>query len=297
MIAPQPLAQPTYDCPATLNDRQVVDFCRNGFLVLPAVVPDEINRRVVDYLGAHHEHEPSGIIGQPIFVEGVLKNPQAAGAVRSLLGANFTLPNLMSNHRGPMPWPHGGGWHRDGASVYTPRLDYLQVFYYPEACTDGMGPTEVLPGSHFMRTKSTLMSHYGKIAGAVSTAGPAGTIFLTVYSIWHRRTRSTIDGKGRVRNLLKYNYWRTAEPKRDWIVDPALDFNTLDFDPPTAQLFEQFQGALAASEMFCWLCGLQNEHHRWGGQAWPIVPGARQMGMPPALQQNTRSTARSNANL
>ena len=29
----------THDCPPTLTDRQVLDFCKNGYLMLEAVVP------------------------------------------------------------------------------------------------------------------------------------------------------------------------------------------------------------------------------------------------------------------
>ena len=58
------------------------------------------------------------------------------------------------------------------------------------------------------------MRHYGNIRGTVLTAAPAGSIFLTAYSIWHRRTSSTT---GEVRNLIKYWYKRTVPPERDWI--------------------------------------------------------------------------------
>jgi hypothetical protein len=281
------------DCAPTLTDAQMIDFCRNGFLMLPGVVPEEINHRVVDYLDTvDSSYEPTPIMKQAWFTEGVLKNPQAAGAVRSLLGKDFTLPAIISNHRGQLPCPSAGGWHRDGGSLYTDALDYLQVFYLPEACTDDMGPTEVLPGSHFLRVKANMMAHYGKIAGTVSTAGPAGTIFLTIYSIWHRRTRATSGprGKSPFRNLLKYNYWRTARPCRDWIIDPKLDFNLVDFNPPTAGLFEQFQGGIAAARMFCWLCGMEDPYLFRGGQCWPVVPtvrdGVDQMGLPAALSQH-----------
>lgn len=279
------------DCAPTLTDRQVIDFCRNGFLVLPGVVPDAVNRRVVEYLDTSDtSYEPTPIMQQEWFVEGVLKNPQAAGAVRALLGKNFTLPVVVSNHRGPLPWPHPHGWHRDGGSIYTPKLETLQVFYWPEECTDAMGPTEVLPGSHFLRTKAPLMAHYGRIAGSVSCAGPAGTIFLTVYSIWHRRTRATSGpcGVSHYRNLLKYNYWRTAPPCRDWLVEPGVDFNLVSFDPPNPVAFEQFQGGIAATRMFCWLSGIEEEYVFRGGQNWPIVPtvrdGANQVGIPASLR-------------
>ena len=41
------------DVVPTLNDTQVLEFCKQGYLMLEAVVPDSINRRVSDYIAAH----------------------------------------------------------------------------------------------------------------------------------------------------------------------------------------------------------------------------------------------------
>ena len=277
------------DCPPTLTDQNVIDFCRNGYLMLPGVVPDEINRNVVEYLDKEDgTYEPTPIMEQDWFIDGVLMNSQAKGAVRSLLGRDFTLPVIISNHRGPLPYRNAQGWHRDGGSVYTPELEYLQVFYYPEECTDDMGPTVLLPGSHFMRNKAPMMAHLGSIKGSVSSAGPAGTIFLTVYSIWHRRSRATSGpvGISKYRNLLKYNYWRTQPPVRDWVTDGEINFNVIKFDPPAGQ-FEQFQGGIAAAKMFSWLCGIEDQYKKRGGQCWPIahtvLDQTNQMGVPEGL--------------
>ena len=35
----------TYDCKPTLTDTEVLEFCKNGYLMLEGVVPDEVNRR------------------------------------------------------------------------------------------------------------------------------------------------------------------------------------------------------------------------------------------------------------
>lgn len=274
-----------YDCRPTLSDEQVIDFCLNGYLLLKGVVADDINRRTAKFLETHTSYEPTEILAEDWFVEGVLKNPQAAGAVRSLLGANFKLPVVMSNHQVHAPFGAAQGWHRDGGSVYTRRLDYLQVFYYPQDTPRELGPTEVLPCSHFMQTRANYMSHYGNIRTAVSTAAPAGSVFLTVYSIWHRRTAAT--GRG-VRNLLKYNYWRTSAPKRDWVMDPAFNFSTKNFSGGAASaMFEQFREGIAAAELFTWLCGLEDQYTHLGGQCWPVLPTVRdddqQEGIPDAL--------------
>lgn len=54
----------TYTCPPTLTDSQVLDFCKNGFLILEGVVPEEINRHTVEYMARHPELEPMGILGE-----------------------------------------------------------------------------------------------------------------------------------------------------------------------------------------------------------------------------------------
>ena len=88
-----------YDCEATLTDEGVIDFCKNGFMMLEAVVPSEVNLRVTEFLDRHPRMEPDEILRETWFVDAVIKNPQAAGAVRSLLGKDFKLPMMMSNHR------------------------------------------------------------------------------------------------------------------------------------------------------------------------------------------------------
>ena len=122
------VAGQTWDCPPTLDDRQVMDFCRRGYVMLEGVVPDEVNRRTVEFLDEHDSPEPSEILEEDWFAEGVIRNPEAAGAVRSLLGRDFVLPALMANHRVECPAP-ALNWHQDGGSMLTPRVDYLQVFY------------------------------------------------------------------------------------------------------------------------------------------------------------------------
>lgn len=258
----------THDCPATLTDGEVLDFCKQGFMMFPGVVDADVNQRTLEYLQTRASPEPTEMVDLDWFREGVLLQPTVAGAVRSLLGARFALPNLMSSHRMETPAP-AQGWHRDGGSRYTRELHYLQVFYLPQACTEAMGPTEVLPGSHFLFSTSPLMGHYGAIRGAVKTAAPAGSVFLTVYSIWHRRAASRVPS---VRNLLKYNYWRTAAPVRDWRRDPHFDMATAPYhlDGPTFR--PQFRDSRDAAEMFFWLCGYGDKFATYGGQGWPM-PG------------------------
>ena len=256
----------THTCQPTLTDTQVLEFCKQGYLLLEGVVPDEINSRAVSYLERKPSHEPTEILLEDWFIDNVILNSQAAGAVRSLLGQNFGLPIIMSNHRVTCPSP-AQQWHRDGNSRHGPALNYLQVFYYPEDCSLDLGPTELLPGSHFLFSLSKNMGHYGGIRGAFRAAAPAGSIFITVYPIWHRRSAASGEG---LRNLLKYNYWRTALPQRDWIHEPEFDIATANYKLEGQTFREQFRDCNDAAEMFLWLRGQSDAFQSIGGQGWPL---------------------------
>ena len=52
----------TYRGEPTLNDTQVLEFCKKGFLMLEGVVADDINRRTLEYTDAHREIAPNGIL-------------------------------------------------------------------------------------------------------------------------------------------------------------------------------------------------------------------------------------------
>jgi len=199
-----------HDCQPTLTDRQVMEFCSRGYLALEGVVDDETNQRTVEYLNRRDDSELLGLLTEEWFAEGVLRNPRAAGAARSLLGAHFVLPHVIANHRGKCPDPEPVAWHCDGYSWHTIELKHLMMFYLPQACTPDMGPTEFVPGSHFLGGTSHLVHHYGNIVGTTKAIGAAGTVLLTEPTLWHRRSRTRTSGP--VRHLLKYHCWRQSPP-------------------------------------------------------------------------------------
>lgn len=251
----------TYDCEPTMTDTQVLDFCKKGFLMLEAVVPDEINKKTCDYCelyasgGPFKEDSvrlPDEIFELDWFADNVILNPEAIGVVRTLLGKNFQLPTFMANHRSAGPGGTGG-WHRDAGSLYGPKIDSLKVFYYPQDTPFEMGPTDLLPGSHFLFA-GDYMGHYTGIRGAFPTTAPAGSIIVCFYNIWHRKGVATAAG---IRNLMKYHYVRTVPPERDWIIEP--DFNVEQiYNMRQGHYFYAREGHRAfndAAEIFLWLSG------------------------------------------
>ena len=245
-----------HDCEATMTDTEVMEFCRKGFSIHEAVVPDEINQRVFEYADEHNGGVPHD---EDWYIENIFLNKHVVGSIRTLMGENFGF-SPCGNHRVQCPIQSTGGWHRDGGSIYGPELDCLQVFYYPQNTPLEMGPTEVVPGSHRLFALQTRMAHYGAIQGAVSTTAPAGSIFITAYHIWHRRGSSTATG---VRNLLKYWYVRNTPPKRDWVTEPGFELRST-YHAPAAHAYsrEMHRTRNDAAEMFYWLAG---EHHEYKG--------------------------------
>lgn len=243
--------------------------------MMEGVVPSEINKKTVEFCESQPENsQPIALLKEDWFETNVIKNVQVSGVVRSLLGSDFGLPNMIANHRSVCPKP-AQEWHTDGGSKYGPELDYLQVFYYPQDCTLDLGPTELLPGSHFLFAPQMAMAHYGNIKGSYKAIAPAGSIFITIYSIWHRRSISLKTG---IRNNLKYNYWRCSPPQGDWIKNPEFDINTADFslgnswDPECPTFRDQFQDSFDTAEMYSWLRGKSKQFRLKGGQGWPLPP-------------------------
>ena len=249
----------SFDCNPNLTDSQVLEFCHNGFLVLEGVVDNETNQLTCAYLNGEvpsnpsfvpegftnedldrirNSHEPSTLLLEGWFIENVLLNSQLAGALRSLLGKNVGLPVLVSKHTTECPSP-AQGWHHDADHIFGPELNFLEVFYYPQDTPEEMGPTEVVPGSHVTRTHREMEDK------GVSAAGPAGTLSIHSQSILHRKGESTATG---TRHMLKYDYWRTVSPQRDWIVEPDFDFQKAHYGHHGIARY--------IAHMFYWLCEL-----------------------------------------
>lgn len=230
----------SFDCEPTLTDSQVLEFCRAGFLIIPAAVAPDVNQQAIDYLEGRGETSPiavpegmtmddlerirstpyhTTILLERWFLEGVLLQPQLVGALRSLLGRNVGLPVVNAHHGGSQPVGPAQGWHQDADAVFGPAVNFLEVFYYPQDTPREAGPTAVLPGSHIGRRGPPAENECGVVCSC-----PAGTLVLHHQSILHRRHEITTSMP---RHMLKFNYWRSTTPVRDWVIEP-------EFDPATA---------------------------------------------------------------
>ena len=115
--------------------------------------------------------------------------------------------------------------------------------YYPQDVSDDMGPTAVLPGSHYYETHESAHEQPD-----ISLCGEAGTVTIVHYDLWHRATPNESENK---RYMLKFLFSRLDEPSApDWNSDRNDWQSVADgIDPDHPELWES---------QWDWNCGRQN---------------------------------------
>ena len=257
----------------TLTDTQVLEFCKTGILKLEGVIPQSTNQWVREFTDRDIAHNPlvaiqNKLLDEERFLREVLLHPEVSGVTRSLLGKQFQLPDWLANHRLEGPKTERP-WHIDAGSKFERTLKQLQIFYYPQEATPEMGPTLFLPGSHLVPIAREQLEHIGNLAGQMMTTAPAGSVFFTAYSIWHRQPRKRAEG---VRNLLKWDCWRTVAPQRDWILEKDFDLAGANYEFENdyfADSTRVWQSVPRVAELFLWWCGRETDFHHQGGASWP----------------------------
>ena len=237
------------DIQPSMDDSQVMEFVFAGYVIAAGVVSDELNRQC--------EALPRGglkdFVQTAEFRRGVFLNPQIAGVVRSLLGENFIVPTTAHHHL--YEGPHAGQtWHSDGLTELGYGVTHLQCYYYPQAVEIDDGPTMVLPGSQYRLVDREAIAHYRDILGQLSLTVPAGTVVLTRYGIWHKAGPKF---NSRRRGMIKFSYYRTASPTRDWLgaSQETPSYQNSQRHPYVTEV-ESYRDRRRCTRTWEWLCGV-----------------------------------------
>ena len=181
-----------------LSTRQMAEFVANGYLRFDALVPDDINGRVIDELARLNAERlvPDGMkpphsttpldecYPAPSAIGDYLRLPQVRGIIDSLVGSRPVFDHDWVHHI-----PSGGTYlqplHVDAtADSIDPTFD-IQLFWYPRAVEPGDGGTRFVPGSHLTRVRSSGLHRYHHIVGEQQVACPAGSVFVFHHGLWH----------------------------------------------------------------------------------------------------------------
>jgi hypothetical protein len=229
-----------------LSSEEMAEFVARGFLRFDALVPADINDRVLSDMRSRTSGEGSDLtVGvqhypwrstlsecfyrEPALQE-VVSLPRVAGIIESLVGPEPYYDHHAVHVRGP--GAAGGNYHGDAVIDARAAFDLL-LMYYPQRVAPGGGPTVVVPGSHLRQVNSIDIARYQNIVGQVYAECPPGTVFALHHGIWHCATRNRSED---VRYMVKFRFAPRVEQVRLW------DTGDLEDVPVRARVVELLDG-------------------------------------------------------
>jgi hypothetical protein len=218
-----------------LTDEQMRDFIRNGYVAIKTGLSREENQDIWNQTEALFEEDGNpgnNLMARIPAIRQVLDDPKVDGALSGVLGNNYFIHPHRHCHYRP-PHSEGQQIHRDSFTRRRHRTRWLLAMYYPQDTTVEMGPTGVLPGTHYFNWlvgPIGLNMRIDSTEGEVPVTVEAGTILMVHYDLWHRGMGNTTDKK---RYMMKFMFARMEEPQEpswdsqggDWVAEDDNGLN------------------------------------------------------------------------
>ena len=194
-----------------LNNQQIVDFIINGYMIIKPTFRLGFHESVLsklDALNITRDNNPGNeILGKVSELQEIWNHPEVKGTFASLLGKDFVMNPHRHCHLN-FPGTRSQIWHQDSLNFRHHKIMCALGMYYPQAVTKDMGPTALVPGTHFRNAPSDRMATYGKFKEQVLATVDAGSIVILHYDIWHAASANT--GK-KPRYMLKFLFDRKSD--------------------------------------------------------------------------------------
>ena len=190
-----------------LTDDQMRHFIVNGYVIvntdLPASFHDFIYGRTEEVF--EKEGNPgNNLLPRIPEIQTVFDDKWVIGGLISVLGEDY----YMQPHRHPhfnRPKSEGQRMHQDGGRRWSHHTRRLLVFYYPQDTPIELGPTGIVPGSHYYNTPDG-----ATVSDELPVCGKAGTVAIVNYDLWHRGMPNRTDKN---RYMMKFLFARMSEPQ------------------------------------------------------------------------------------
>ncbi len=190
-----------------LNDAQMRHFIVNGYVTLTTDLPAQFHDAIYEKTVTVFDKEGNpgnNLVPRIPEIQQVLDDPNVSGALTSLLGADYYMQPHRHPHYNP-PGSKGQGMHQDGGKRWSHHTRRLLVFYYPQDTPIELGPTGVVPMSHYFSTREG-----AEVSPEQPIVGKAGTVAFANYDLWHRAMPNSSEKK---RYMMKFLYARMSEPQ------------------------------------------------------------------------------------
>lgn len=233
--------------PPLLTTKEMALFVTRGFLRFEAIVPQDLNERVIDELSALTKdrwapdgqkkppatgtpfaecYPPPSVLGE------VLRLPRVRGIVHSLVGARAIFDHDFVHLREPRdPWQQH--LHADAIIDPSEHAFDVQLFYFPHQIGPGEGGTRFVPGTHFRRVNELEVGRYQHLLGEEHVCCPAGTVLVFHHGLWHAGQANPSDQR---RWMYKIRLNPTERQLRLW---DTTDLESMQ-NGPDDHLFAQF---------------------------------------------------------
>ncbi|MCR9104220.1 MAG: phytanoyl-CoA dioxygenase family protein [Gammaproteobacteria bacterium] len=189
-----------------LTTHEMAQFVADGFLRFDALVPADINQRVIEELRLLEAKKINLIVGlppgddgppqpasltplsqcypQPSVLGTMLNLPQVQGIIVSLVGPDPLFDHDFV-HRLPAGSEYQQHLHVD-AVIDSPDPTFdIQLFYFPQDVAPDGGGTRFVPATHLRRTRAEGVGRYQHILGEQQYSGEAGTVMVFHHGLWH----------------------------------------------------------------------------------------------------------------
>lgn len=207
-----------------LDSKQMASFVARGFLRFDALVPDELNQRVMAEMEAGGiQSQPAGTpLSQcyppPSAIGDVLRMPEIQGIIQSLVGEDPAFDHHAVHIRQPLQGK-AQGLHGDSTIDIRTHFD-VQLMYFPHDVPLEMGGTLIVPGSHFRRINESDIARYQNFVGQIPMVCRAGSILLLHHGIWHCGRQNQTD---QVRYMYKIRLNPRVRQLRLWNTDDLTE--------------------------------------------------------------------------
>lgn len=233
-----------------LTDEQMRDFIRNGYVAVKTGHPREFHQDVwnqTEALFEEHGNPGNNLMARVPAIRQILDDPAVDGALAGVLGDNYFIHPHRHCHYRP-PHSEGQQIHRDSFTRRRHRTRWLLAMYYPQDTTVEMGPTGVLPGTHYYNWlvgPIGLNMRLDTTEGEVPVVVEAGTVLMVHYDLWHRGMGNSTDKK---RYMMKFMFARIEEPQAP------------SWDSQDSEWADDHDSALSGvwSQMWRWYTGAAN---------------------------------------
>ena len=192
------------ELPTVFDAAALERYLRDGYLVLHPQMPSGFHEQIyhqVDEILEAEGNPGNNLIPRIPALSQVLSHPDVDGALTGILGPGYLTDAHRHCHERP-PRTAAQRLHMDSWSRRHHRTRWAMAFYYPQDTTLEMGPSGVVPGSHYLNRYP--------IREPVGLEGNAGTVVIVHYDLWHLGMANQSDCK---RYMLKFLFSRVEEPQ------------------------------------------------------------------------------------